>query len=417
MPNQTHIHFHQANQEGNLGVKKNPNLLTISSIKGNAVIINSFSNTLTISSMWIATGTNSNSNVTVATSLDGLTWMTANNTTVGRMNAVAFSGNSFVGVGQNSRSNFNISVSSDGDTWNTVNYNALGYYDGYGVAYGNGVWVATVDRGVSSSDRSSIIISTDGSNWQIVNSPLSGGRGVAYGQDNSTWVAVGYSNNRSSIAVSIDNGTSWLPSSNSQLQYGYGVAYGNSTWVAVGQTFSKTSTFVCKSSDGSVWSVPLSSNVLSRGNAVAYGTSNRWIAVGLSNSASTIAYSTNNGDSWTCSRNDPFVGGYGTGIAHSIVNRSSIWVAVGSNVNNLSSIAISRDNGLTWRSASNDPFMGGKATSVAYVSSYVLPVYSNNGISFGDNLSLEFVDNKLTLVSGDKYLVFRDSVIDYLNTL
>src|SRR5690606_38234663 len=146
----------------------------------------------------------------------------------------------------------------------------------YGVAYGNGLWVAVGAKGT-------ILTSTNGTSWTGRSSGTTNNLNtVAYG--NGLSVAGGDSG---TIRTST-NGTSWTSRSGGTRNNLNTVAFGIGLWVAVG-----ASGTILTSTNGTSWTAR-SSGTTNHLNPVAYGIG-LWVAVGANG---TILTSTN-GTSWT----------------------------------------------------------------------------------------------------------------------
>jgi hypothetical protein len=277
----------------------------------------------------------------------------------------------FVAVGSLINDVSGIGYSTDnGTTW-TVPARAeqdglFADYQGRGIAYGNGRFVAVGDTDFS-EDVSHIGYSTDGGEtWTVVsldntNGLFNGGYGsaIAYG-GNDRFVAVGYSQGDvSSIGYSPDGGETWTVAANPDGLFrggnsGYGIASdGNGLFVAVGDSQDDASNIGYSPDGGETWTVAANPDGLFRGGGgygVAYS-NGTFVAVGQSlNDASNIGYSTNGGQTWTVSQNTnglfggPFFSG-GYGVASDGNGR---FVAVGVSGNDASNIGYSSNGGETW---------------------------------------------------------------------
>jgi hypothetical protein len=179
-----------------------------------------------------------------------------------------------------------IANSTDGNVWTAAATNVDGTKGGlgtyvYGVAYGNGRWIAVGQHAIIAGG---IAISTDSKNWSPAGSinNFNGGKRVTYGKDvsgNGLWVSVGYG--PIIIAKSTD-GNVWTPAAGVANNKGgitelaNGVAYGedgtgNGLWVAVGRGGK-----IAKSTDGNVWNQvgSITGLGINEGLSVAYGKDN-----------------------------------------------------------------------------------------------------------------------------------------------
>jgi hypothetical protein len=227
---------------------------------------------------FVAVGTRG-SDAIILSSPDGVAWVEQNVTQSSGFNAVAFGNNRFVVSG-----NGGILSSADGISWasiaagqsyfTTVTY-AHGKFialasdgtvaesdDGVawveqnsgprnvinsGIAFGNGLFVATGYRGIPGApDYSLISRSPDGLDWSAPASQFSYDHlyGVAY--VNGILVAVG-EDDGDAVLLTSNDGINWVARSSGANRPLYGVASGNGRFVAVGQAAVRIS------SDGITW--------------------------------------------------------------------------------------------------------------------------------------------------------------------
>ena len=314
---------------------------------------------------FVAVGYDPQDIVSIATSVDGITWTAAANPFPGGAGTgIAWSGSYWVAVGYDVERIVCIASSTDGIIWTPSSNNPFSGGGGFGsgIAWSASQWIAV---GTNSAQTVSIARSTDGMTWTpSSNNPFSGGQGngIAYSPSQNQWVAVGRnSSNTVCIASSLD-GISWTAASGDNPfigGMGFGIAFSGSQWVAVGFNNSLEYGTVCiaTSPDGMTWT-EASNNPFSggAGNGIAWSSEgSKWVAVGQ-NSDNTVCIATSpDGMSWTDASNNPFDGGFGYGITYSSTDQ---WVAVGRNSAYTVSIATSTD-GMTWTDASNNPFPDG----------------------------------------------------------
>ena len=386
----------------------------------------------TTNSLWIATGTGTN---TIATSVDGITW-TGRGTTVFTTagGKIRYDNNLLVAVGEGLN---RIATSTNGISWDVSTKLAWGYYvtyinnawfiigygqnyngqiiatstngfywkdititnsntnnsrllsSGYGIAYGNGKWVAC---GRNDYSNGAIMYSTDGTNWTgipvIITDDV---RKVEYGKDGSgigLWVAVGTGTN--SIATSTD-GVVWTGRGKTVTTDGYSVAYANSLWVAGGYGGNSIAT----STNGISWT-GRGSAVLTYGYAVVYGKDGSgnglWVAVG-SGASYNIATSSD-GITWTGRVN---TGGSMNYLAYG----NGLWIAVSSSSS--ATLAISSD-GINWTLRSNIlPNATYILSSIAYANGlWVICGYNNTGVAMIANSTDGFIWTKINDVFNGK---------------
>jgi hypothetical protein len=299
--------------------------------------------------LWYTGGYGQSGN-TIATSTDG-TSLTGRGTnlTVNPIYNIGMANNILVAVGGGNT----IASSSDGGiTWtgNTI----FGYY-GYGVAYGNSLWVA-----VGAGDVNTIATSSNGISWTGRGKTIFANQGNGIRYSNGLWVAVGSGTN--TIATSTD-GINWTGRGTTVFNNrGNRVAYGNSLWVAVGAGGNSIAT----STDGINWT-GRGATVFTNATDVAYG-NGLWVAVG--SGTNTIATSTD-GINWTGITGTTIFTN-GTGIAYgkdSSGNNS--WMAVGDGAN---FFAKSTD-GINWTGLGGSNIFNGSYPSVNCVT-YVEFVYT-----------------------------------------
>ena len=181
----------------------------------------------------------------------------------------------------------------------------------YGLAYGNGVYVAVATSGTSKPEGDSRIMrSTNGITWTPVVSSASGGaswRSIAYG--NGKFVAVATTGtNRSMYSA---DGLTWTPSTPPSQTWN-SITYGNNLFVAVAD--SGTGNRVMTSPDGITWTSRNSAANIGWGS-VTYG-NGLFVAVSYSGVTNGVMTSPD-GITWTsrtCPNNQWRAVAYGNGI-------------------------------------------------------------------------------------------------------
>ena len=241
--------------------------------------------------------------------------------------SVTYGGNKFVVVGNNCI----MTISADGTSYNMID--SPSDSDWRSVIYGNGLFVA-----VARSGSKRVMTSTNGSDWESVNSPVQEWYSVTYGQgkfiavgnncrmtstdatdwtstsfDNSNWRSITYTGN-AFIAIGINcakystNGTTWsLVSYKSNYNTYYNV---NWSCVAYGAPRVGFARFIAVSSSGTV-----GGNIMSKSNSnsssysmrpsalfywgsVTYG-KDMFVATSFSSSISQTIMTSPNGTDWT----------------------------------------------------------------------------------------------------------------------
>lgn len=226
----------------------------------------------------------------------------------------------------------------------------------FGIAYGNGVWIAAGPSG-------KIARSTDNAEaWgSLITNPFGASSigDITFG--NGVWIAVGASGK---LARSTDDGVTWgsLITTPFGTSYIEGVAYGNGVWIAVAAGGKIARSLNNGATWGSLIINPFGTDPIF---GIAYG-NDVWIAVA---DQGKIARSIDDGITWGSLITNPF----STTAILNVAYGDGVWitVAVGGK------IARSKDKGLTWGSLITNPF----STS---------PIY---GIAYGDGLWVAVAHN------------------------
>jgi len=248
------------------------------------------------------------------------TWTPRTSGTSNWLYGVAYGNGTFVAVG--SGSGGTILTSPDGVNWTQRTSGTSDYLFLNDVTYGNGLFVAVGDYGV-------ILTSSDGVTWTRRTLETSNWLyGVAY--VNGLFVAVGYnvSGYRGIIFTSPD-GVNWTPQTSGTANTLYNATYGNGLFVAVGDGGT-----ILTSPDGVNWTQRTSGTSYSL-RGVTYG-NGLFVAVG---DFSTILTSPD-GVSWTPQRTS------GTGDTFSLYDvtyGNGLFVAVGA-----VGIIFTSPDGVTW---------------------------------------------------------------------
>jgi len=171
-------------------------------------------------------------------------------------------------------------ISRDGQTWVEQFNNKRRIR---GITYANGQFVAV-------GDSSRIAISSDdGDNWDWIQADSGHFRGIAFGA--GKWVAVGVSG---LIVTSDDNGMTWINQDSVTFHDLNDITYGGGKFVAVGNEGT-----VLVSEDGETWTTGMWTPQDNSGDshllAIAYG-DGKFVAVGVSG---LIVTSDDNGETWT----------------------------------------------------------------------------------------------------------------------
>jgi hypothetical protein len=210
----------------------------------------------------------------------------------------------------------------------------------------------------SDTQRNNIIYSYDGLTWYYVSSFKGTGDhkwgdfatayGVAHG--NGNWVACGRSSGTASTHASIyytsnTDMANWKPANPflAPNGRGYSVAYGAGIWVVVGETLgSDNNIFWANETDLTTWTGVSAFGVGGRGNQVVYDPVGGWIAVG---SGSSNCYMSNDGKTWTGTNRQ------NGGEINSAAYGNGAWVITGTNglgTGNNTSISSGSGPSRTW---------------------------------------------------------------------
>ena len=220
----------------------------------------------------------------------------------------------------------------------------------YGIAFGNGKFVAVGDKGSAS-------YSADGINWFAATTPSGytsvSFRSVAFG--NGRFVAIGYESGKAR-AITSTNGTSWTSVTLSKDAYWHGICYGGNQFVAVGWGCA------AYSPDGITWYNSSAINAYAYLQAVTYNGS-KYVAVARVTSSGgsnvCVMYSTD-GINWIAvTPPDAFKTYEFYGIAYG----KGRFIAVGYPSSDISEVMTSTD-GIVW-----EPLVmpyAGKWRTVAY---------------------------------------------------
>ena len=265
----------------------------------------------------LATG---NPKSTILQSYDGSNWNATNITeSITNRRAIAMgkipgADPVFVAVGEAPSGSKNLAVlySTDGTNWsapppanNTANAT---FSSGYGIAYGNNLWVAVGGTSIATSENtSSIKYSVDAYTWT---NAISGGFGIGYGVtwNGSMWVAVGNRRNGLQPIQYSYNGCNWIGATvNAFFTEGQAVAWNGKMFVAVGintNTGSSPLQTIQYSYDGVNWNSAVSGGFSIRTTTNSYGgyavswDGKKWMATGRSQINSSSIQHSYDGSNW-----------------------------------------------------------------------------------------------------------------------
>jgi hypothetical protein len=273
----------------------------------------------------------------------------------------------------------------------------------YGVAYGNGKFVAVGDN-----SSNPIAYSTDGMNWTgVAISGVTQGFCVTY--SNGYW-AVGV--NGGKIAYSTD-GITWSLTPAQPITVSINsIAYNGTTWVAVGEGANQ---IMYTTNQPSLWNAAWTGTNTSFGQfgrSVSCDNSGNFIAVGQNSQS---IFKSSNGSSWNKVDNTTSFAGSKFGIMY----KSGVWVmGQHPNDNNRRSITYSTDGGSNWTNASSpfDSNISSSCRAFAYTipppvitsEQTPLPVQSN---TLSINAPIQNALNN-SVMSGIKAMPLKDSTSD-----
>ena len=229
-------------------------------------------------------------------------------------------------------------TSTNGTTWTSVAITTA-QFSSLNIAYANGRWIAP---GLNRIDTS-----TNGTTWSqaatvaLRHSPIL--PDLAFG--NGLWIVVGNTLPRGPIMYSSTNGTTWTTVTSHNFPAGRGIAsigYGNGIWMA-GNDSGQMNT----STNGSTWTTVLSSNNYFQ--QIVYG-DGRWIA-----SAQGLMLTSTNGTTWTT------VTGRFVNSLRRVAYGNGRWIGVEGYGFPVTSTCMSTD-GMAW-SRVGTVFLGGEAIS------------------------------------------------------
>ena len=298
---------------------------------------------------------------------------------------IAYNQSNWIAVGTLSTptidSENSIQISSDGLHWNQIE--SGGFSNGYGVVWGNGIWVAVGEY--EYDEGGTIQTSLDGINWnKTFNSFPIIGYGVTYNTITDIYVAVGHNNYDTSHTILYSkDAINWNNSvsggfNDSQITTIYNTYYAGSNglgiatnnlgesqqmWVAVGSHETNDGT-IQWSSDASNWNNIIIGGFVGFGRGIAYG-NGLWVAVGDSTYEPTDPLQTIQWSSDGCNWNSTITGGFAYS-GHSISFNGYMWIATGMDTDINGCIQNSTD-GSNWLPS-------------GYVQGYVSPKCSFPGI-------------------------------------
>ena len=348
---------------------------------------------------WVATGSGS---VSILYSSDGKNW---NNTTgsfpaTGRGVAYSQTGNLWVAAGINTTAEGTLLYSGNGSNWS--NAVSGGFNDGGADYTGNGVFVAAVGKisvavGIGSSPETTILNSSDGSNWSpSVSGGFNTGTGIYYGNavaynGLNLYVAAGQSSNAEGTLQYSGDGANWsnADSGGFDSQVATGIAYNGSLWIATGE--SATGNTILYSGDGLNWSNATSGAFLNEGTGVAYSytqsipVSSILVAAGDGTTQANSLLFSLDGTNWSNAVSGGFTSS-GRHLANGVgFNNLDLWVAVGRGATSTGTILTSQ-NGYDWTNTPTGGFGGLTGTAVSFLEEQGVWVATGDGTTTNNSI-------------------------------
>jgi cytoskeletal protein CcmA (bactofilin family) len=324
--------------------------------------------------LFLAVGSDSQSNGNIQTSVDAFAWRRALDTNF-QYYGNAVTGNSneanpiFLAAGADSRTAYTLQTSVNGRVWLPAVTGGFSYAtptgvrEGTGVAYSSNLntWVAV---GKSIGDTNTIQYSSDGSNWSLATGGFTNygttvksqadrfvafGNGARWSSDGINWspsapepalTAIGYGTVTSgpttvpawigiagtTVYTSINEGVSWSLTGNTTVAPVSDVAYNNGRWIAVG------SNIIQISFTGLSWApVTTSFSPTITFYSIAYNSNTGvWVAGGRSSQNTETLWRSTDALTWTQATS----GGFSTsvdsyGIGYGVFSLATSTIAVG----------------------------------------------------------------------------------------
>jgi len=161
------------------------------------------------------------------TSVAATDWVSRTSAAVSRWYGIAYGNGTYVAVSIDG----SVMTSANGITWTTRNTGILGK-SWNAITYGNGIFVAT-SWGAINDDQTGIMTSPDGINWTLRTAAAKEAwQGIAYG--NSIFVAVAPGQDGNHVMTSPD-GINWTLRTPAAVLPWFRIAYGNGIFVATSQ--------------------------------------------------------------------------------------------------------------------------------------------------------------------------------------
>lgn len=217
---------------------------------------------------WVAVGYTTGPG-TIQTSTDGFNWSAATGPFVSGADDVAYNGSNLWVAAGTTPGQFGMKYSANGVVWTTATLIPPVPFNGKGVGYGGGRWVA-------SDGINQMITSVDGLNWTNITGLLLGKTSFAY---NGTYFIAGgpvdiTGNPTTTIHLS-PNGTVWIPITSGGFQTAcYDVHWDatNNLWLATGANAVPTTQILQYSFDGLNWITVNFTTDVGQGKGIGTGT-------------------------------------------------------------------------------------------------------------------------------------------------
>ena len=255
-------------------------------------------------SMWVAVGNSPTGNITtIKYSYNGYNWYNGINTNLAMGLCIAWNGSRWVAGGGKfgSATVTSMQYSDDGITWNNCSPVNLYAYDTVSVTWSGTKWAACGIDNFSGTITPRILFSLDGINWTSVNTSAGPGVGPSFNTikfNGGLWLGGTYAFNTQPVFYSEDDGLTWSNTGSSGVSGSISISilvWDGLRWIASGSAGAGPAR-IYYSSDGKGWTQN-STSTLQYQLADILWTGNLLIASG-DDKPPFAQYSTNNGTSW-----------------------------------------------------------------------------------------------------------------------
>jgi hypothetical protein len=310
----------------------------IGTLSGTTYLLTVSNNFLIYNTIVVGGGSVTNTNVTMAGSVNASTWYNITNgwtnIPINIINDIVWNGSYWLVGGQRVlANNQTIQKSGDGNSW-TFSVNSMLNEATYGIAWNGSYWLAV---GNNFGNTVTAAKSTDGLTWTSYGNPFPGGTGFKIAWNGLYWIAVGFTVDRTISIAKSTNESTWISPVNPILFNGNDIAWNGSYWIAVGQVIEGL-VGIFKSTDGLAWTAANGTFEFPYVNGISWNGS-YWVAVGNNFSGTPVIATSSDGLTWTEITTNAFPA---NNEIKSVIWDGSKWIAGG-----LSIVATST-NGTTW---------------------------------------------------------------------